>query len=230
MSDYISIKNLSISDRPREKLLQHGRATLSNAEIIAIIIGSGTREKSAIQLCQEILNTTNNDINILAKKSIAELMKFKGIGEAKAISIAAALELGRRRQSNDVNINPQIRSSKDAYLHIKYIFEDLEHEEFHILLLNRANKITNNILISKGGISGTVADGKLIFKKALENTASAIILCHNHPSGTLTPSKSDIDLTNKLVSFGKMIDLPILDHLIITDTNYFSFGDENMLS
>lgn len=229
MSEYISIKNLALDDRPREKLVQHGRATLSNAEILAILIGSGTREKSAVQLCQEILNKSDNDINILAKKSVGELMKFKGIGEAKAISIAAALELGRRRQSEETVVRPIINSSKHAYNAVKYIFEDLEHEEFHIILLNRANKIITTVLISKGGISGTVADGKLIFKKALETTASGLILCHNHPSGNLKPSKADIDLTHNLKQFGKMIDMPILDHIIITDSNYFSFADENML-
>ena len=160
---------------------------------------------------------------------LGELMKFKGIGEAKAISISAALELGRRRQSEESTPLPVIGSSKNAYDTVKYLFEDLEHEEFHVLLLNRANKVIATVLISKGGLSGTVADGKLIFKKALETTASAIILCHNHPSGNLTPSKSDIDLTSKLIGFGKMIDMPILDHLIITDSNYFSFADENML-
>jgi len=229
MSEYISIKNLAADDRPREKLVQHGRATLSNAEILAILIGSGTREKSAVQLCQEILNTVNNDINALAKKSIKDLMKFKGIGEAKAISIAGALELGRRRQSEDVILNPKISSSKQAYLKLKYLFEDLQHEEFHILLLNRANTVIKSVLISKGGLSGTIADGKLIFKHALEQSASAIILCHNHPSGNLKPSVADINLTKKLKSFGEMIDLPIIDHLIITDNNYFSFADENML-
>jgi DNA repair protein RadC len=202
---------------------------LSNAEILAILIGSGTRDKSAVQLCQEILNSAENDLNLLAKKSIAELMKFKGIGEAKAISITAALELGRRR-GNEAEIAPKkINSSKDAYLHIKYIFEDIEHEEFHIIFLNRANKIIGNNLISKGGISGTVADGKLIFKKALEHTASSLILCHNHPSGNLKPSQQDVNLTNKMVEFGKLIDLPVLDHLIITDHNYFSFADESMI-
>ena len=229
MSENISIKNLAADDRPREKLVQHGRATLSNAEILALLIGSGSREKSAVQLCQEILNSVDNDINILAKKSIKDLMKFKGIGEAKAITIAGALELGRRRQSEDVIPNPKISSSKQAYLQLKYLFEDLQHEEFHILLLNRANTILKSVLISKGGLSGTVADGKLIFKHALEQSASGIILCHNHPSGNVKPSVADIDLTKKLKSFGNMINLPVMDHLIITDNNYFSFADENML-
>jgi DNA repair protein RadC len=229
MSNYISIKNLSLDDRPREKLLQHGRTTLSNAEILAILIGSGTREKSAVQLCQEILNSTHNDINILAKKSIVELMKFKGIGEAKAISISAALELGRRRANEQSSTPVKINSSKDAYNYIRYIFEDIEHEEFHTIFLNRANKIIGNKMISKGGISGTVADGKLIFKKALEHTASSLILCHNHPSGNLKPSQQDVNLTQKMVEFGKLIDLPVLDHLIITDHNYFSFADESMI-
>jgi len=228
-SSFISIKNLSVDDRPREKLLLNGRSSLSNAEIIAILIGSGSRDKSAVQLCQEILSDVNNDINLLAKKSVKDLMKYKGIGEAKAISIVAALELGRRRKDETIVKNTKISSSNDAYVYIKHLFEDLPHEEFYILLLNRANVIKSHHLISKGGFSGTVADGKLIFKIALENMASAMILCHNHPSGNLKPSKSDIDLTKKLKDFGALIDLPVFDHLIITDTDYFSFADHSMM-
>jgi len=228
-SNFISIKNLSEDDRPREKLLLNGRSSLSNAEILAILIGSGSREKTAIQLCQEILLDANNDINILAKKSVKDLMKYKGIGEAKAISIVAALELGRRRKDEMTELNPKINSSKSAYTYIKHLFEDLQHEEFYILVLNRANIVKSHHLISKGGLDATVADGKLIFKIALENTASSIILCHNHPSGNLKPSQSDIDLTNKLKQFGKLIDLPVLDHLIITDKDYFSFADHSMI-
>lgn len=228
-SNNISIKNLSEDDRPREKLLLNGRSALSNAEILAILIGSGSRDKSAIQLCQEILKDNENDINILAKKSVKDLMKYKGIGEAKAISIVAALELGRRRKTEMTEKKPKISSSKSAYLYIKHLFEDLEHEEFYILVLNRANIVKSHHLISKGGLSETVADGKLIFKFALENTASAVILCHNHPSGNLSPSKADIDLTKRLKSFGEMIGLPILDHLIITNEFYFSFADNALM-
>ncbi len=228
-SNFISIKNLSEDDRPREKLLQNGRTSLSNAEILAILIGSGSREKTAIQLCQEILLDANNDINILAKKSVKDLMKYKGIGEAKAISIVAALELGRRRKNEKSSPNPKIDSSKSAYLYIKHLFEDLQHEEFYILVLSRSNEVKSHHLISKGGFDATIADGKLIFKIALENAASSLILCHNHPSGNLSPSKSDIELTNNLKKFGAFINLPILDHLIITDNDYYSFADHSMI-
>lgn len=229
MDEYISIKNLSVDDRPREKLMQHGYTALSNSEILGILIGSGTREKSAVQVCQEILGSVNGDLNKLAKLSVKDLQKFKGIGEAKAISIVAALELGRRRKTTAISDKTFLKSSKDAYNYLNHVFIDLNHEEFHVLLLSRSNAIKSAVLISKGGLSGTVADGKLIFKKALEESASAIILCHNHPSGNLKPSQSDIDLTNKLKTFGKMIDLPVLDHLIFTDNNYFSFADEGLI-
>ncbi len=228
-SNFISIKNLSEDDRPREKLLLNGRSSLSNAEILAILIGSGSREKTAIQLCQEILSDAKNDINILAKKSVKDLMKYKGIGEAKAISIVAALELGRRRKTEIGPPNPKIDSSKSAYLYIKHLFEDLQHEEFYILVLSRSNEVKSHHLISKGGFDATIADGKLIFKIALENAASSIILCHNHPSGNLSPSKSDIELTNKLKKFGQFINLPVLDHLIIADNSYYSFADHSMI-
>ncbi len=229
MSEYLSIKQLSKDDRPREKLIDKGRSSLSNAEILAILIGSGTREKSAVQLCQEILGSVNNDLNRVAKLSIHDLMKFKGIGEAKAITIAAALELGRRKKSDLTNPEANIRSSRDVYDRVRHLFEDLEHEEFYIVLLSRSNKVKSIELISKGGLSGTVADGKLIFKKALEQTASAIILCHNHPSGNLNPSKADLHLTKNLFEFGKYIDMPVLDHLIVTDNSFYSFADEGVL-
>ncbi|MFK8039049.1 MAG: DNA repair protein RadC [Crocinitomicaceae bacterium] len=229
MDKHISIKNLAVDDRPREKLMQHGYAALSNSEILGILIGSGTKDKSAVKVCQEILSSVNGDLNRLAKLSIKDLQKFKGIGEAKAISIVAALELGRRRKDFASKAKTVVKSSSDAFGYISHIFKDLNHEEFHILLLNRANTIKSSALISKGGLSGTVADGKLIFKKALEELASAIILCHNHPSGNLKPSKADIQLTKKLKEFGAMIDLPVLDHIIFTDNDYFSFADEGIL-
>ena len=228
MSEFISIKQLAKDDRPREKLLTKGRAALSNAEILAILIGTGTREKSAIKVCQEILQSVDNDLSKLARLSVHDLTKFSGIGDAKAITIAAALELGRRRKSSGKD-DSAIKSSKDVYKSARHLFEDLDHEEFHVVLLSRSNKIKSIELISKGGFSGTVADGKLIFKSALQQSASAIILCHNHPSGNLQPSTSDVQLTKKLKEFGKFIELPVLDHLIFTDRSYFSFADEGML-
>jgi len=229
MTRHISIKNLSTDDRPREKLVSNGRSTLSNSEILAILIGSGARDKSAVELCREILDSVNNDLDVLARLSIRDLTKFRGIGEAKAVTIAAALELGRRRGVLIKSKKPIIKSSADAYQFLKFKFSDLEHEEFHILILSRSNQIKSSILISKGGLSGTVADGKLIFKKSLELSAAGIILCHNHPSGNRKPSQADIKLTKKLKEFGLMIDLPVLDHLIFTDNDYFSFADEGLL-
>ena len=229
MHKYISIKNLNAADRPREKLINHGYSVLSNSEILGILIGSGTKDKSAVQLCQEILGSVNNDLNKLAKLSIKDLQKFHGIGEAKAVTLVAALELGRRRKPNISKAKTVIKSSANAFTYMNHIFQDLGHEEFHILLLNRSNTIKSSALISKGGLNGTVADGKLIFKKALEESASAVILCHNHPSGNLKPSRADVELTKKLSGFGRMIDLPILDHIIFTDNDYFSFADEGLL-
>jgi len=228
MGNYVSIKELAKDDRPREKLVSKGRSALSNAEILAILIGSGTREKSAVKLCQEILHSVDNDLGRLARLTVRDLMKFKGIGEAKAITIAAALELGRRRQGPS-ETQTLISSAADVHQYMRSRFEDLNHEEFHILIMNRANRVTCVELISKGGISGTVADGKLIFKKALEMSASAIILCHNHPSGNLQPSTADIELTRNLKEFGKFIEMPVLDHLIVTDRGFFSFSDEGMI-
>lgn len=226
---YLSIKSLSRDDQPREKLLDKGRESLSNAELIAILIGSGSRNKSAVDLCREILGTTENDLSKLARLSVHDLMKFRGIGEAKAITIVAALELGRRRKSETVDDQVAIKSAKEVFQLMRHYFEDLDHEEFRILLLSRANKVKSCELISKGGFNGTVADGKLIFKKALEQSASAIILAHNHPSGTLKPSLSDIELTKKMKKFGELIDLPVLDHIIFTDNHFFSFADEGIL-
>lgn len=229
MNKHISIKKLSPDDQPREKLLEKGRSAVSDAEILAILIGSGNREKTAVQLSQEILIDVNNDLNNLAKLSVKELTKFKGIGEAKAITIAAALELGRRRKASEFDKTASIKSAADVFTVMSNHFHDLEHEEFYALYLSRSNKIKSIECISKGGISGTVSDGKLIFKKALENTASSIIICHNHPSGNLNPSKADKDLTESLKKFGGFIDLPILDHVIITNESYFSFADKGLM-
>lgn len=227
--DKISIKSWAEEDRPREKLSTQGRRALSDAELIAILIGSGSRTESAVELSKRILHHYDNDLNKLAKASIAELSNFRGIGEAKAISIIAALEIGRRRDDTETKALETILSSKDGYNIMRRHLVDLNHEEFWIILLGRASKVLGKELISKGGLSGTVADPKVIFHIALQHQASGIILVHNHPSGSLKPSQLDISLTKKLSEAGKMLDIQVFDHLIITDTGFFSFGDEGLL-
>jgi DNA repair protein RadC len=216
-------------DRPREKLMLKGKAALSDAELIAILIASGTRELTAVDVAKIIMQRSNNNLNDLAKMSLKDLQKIKGIGEAKAITIVAAMELGRRRKDADVIKKTKISSSKDCYDAMRPHLLDLPHEEFWVLLLNRANEIIKPLQISSGGIAGTVADPKLIFKAAIDELASAIILVHNHPSGNKLPSQADKDLTKKVKDAGKLLDLPILDHLIFTDNGYFSFADEMIL-
>lgn len=223
------IQDLSEEDRPREKFLEKGNQSLSNTELVAILIGSGNREQNAIQLAQEILHSANNSLNELARFTISDLMKFKGIGEAKAINIATALEIGRRRQTNTLNKKTKITCSKDVYQHISPMLLDLQHEEFWILCLNRSNQLIKSIQISSGGISGTTADPKIIFKKALDQTASSIILIHNHPSNNPTPSNSDEELTKKLSMAGNHLDIPVLDHIIFCNNSYYSFSDENKM-
>ncbi len=225
----LSIKNWSEEDQPREKLMAQGRQILSDAELIAILIGSGNREESAIELCKRILNESQNNLNELAKLTVSDLTKFKGIGEAKAISIVAALELGRRRKSEEILEKVQVSSSNQVYEYIKSVLTDLPHEEFWIVILNRANKIIGKQLIGRGGVSQTTADVKVIFKKSIDKLASAIILAHNHPSGNLKPSPSDISLTKKVVEGANLLDLKVLDHLIIGDGNYLSFADEGLI-
>lgn len=227
-NNYRRILSWAEEDRPREKLLLKGKAALSDAELIAILMGSGTRELSAVDLAKQILHSVGNNLNELAKLSIKDLMKFKGVGDAKAISIAAALELGRRRKESEILKRPKITCSADAYEAIKPYLLDLLHEQFWVLLLNRANEVLKPVQISVGGVSGTVADPKLIFKAAIEELASSIILVHNHPSGNLTPSQADKDLTKKVKEAGRLLDIPVLDHLIFTDTSYFSFADEGL--
>lgn len=224
-------KNIAISswaeeDRPREKLILKGRSVLTNAELLAIIIGSGSRNESAVELAKRILASVNNDLFAIGKLSIKDLLKFKGIGEAKAISIIASLELGRRRKNSEKSDTKKITSSKDAYDELKELFYDLDHEQFWVLLLSRANKVIVKKQISSGGVAGTVVDNKLIFKTALEHLASGIILAHNHPSGNLKPSKADIDITKKIMEAGKNLDINILDHLVISDKGYTSLVDE----
>jgi DNA repair protein RadC len=225
----VNIKSWAEADRPREKLMLHGRRHLTDAELLAILIGSGNKNETAVDLSKRILSFYQNDLDALGKSSIAELSKFKGIGEAKGITIVAALELGRRRKETVATPIQKIGSAIDAYQLLWPDLADLNHEEFWILLLNRANHVKSKHLISKGGQSGTIADPKIIFKTALENNAAYIILAHNHPSGNLKPSNEDIRLTKKLVEGGRMMDLLVVDHLIITDKGYYSFADESLI-
>ncbi len=225
-----TIRNWAEDDRPREKLMLKGKAALSDAELIAILIGSGNTEESAVELSKRILKLAKDNLIELSKLSIPELIKtFKGIGEAKAISIIAALELGKRRRSAEVMERKKINSSKDAFDILQTLVADCLYEEFWILLLNKANKVIKYECISEGGISGTVADPKRIFKIALENNASSLILCHNHPSGNLKPSDADIKLTKKVKEAGLFLEILVVDHLIIGDEKYYSFADEGML-
>lgn len=229
MKDNPKIKEWSAFERPREKLLNRGKAELNSAELIAILIGTGNREETAVQLSKRILHSVNNDLHELSQLDIHELMTFNGVGEAKAISIAAALELARRKNHSSPPKKKNISSSRDAFdVMVQYLGE-LDHEEFWIILLNRANKLISIKNVSKGGVSGTVADAKLIFKEALARLASSMIICHNHPSGNLKPSKADRLLTEKIVEGGKNLDIAVLDHLIIGNNSYFSFADEGLI-
>ena len=229
MENRLTIKRWAEADRPREKLLLKGKAALSEAELIAILIGSGNNEQTAVELSQHILNHCNHDLGKLAKLSIKELQKFKGIGEAKAISIVAGLEIGRRRKEIEPTAKLRIQSSSDAYEILRGDLMDLPHEEFWLILLKRNNEVIKKAMLSKGGVSGTVVDAKIIFKIALEEMSSGIILAHNHPSGALKPSREDLILTKKLKEAGKILDIAVLDHLIFTDHAYYSFADENMI-
>lgn len=225
----LSISQLAIDDRPREKLLTKGISALSDAELIAILIGSGTPELNAVDLSKLILSSVGNNLNDLAKLRIEDLTKFKGIGEAKAINIVSALELGRRKKDQQYPVKEKISSSRDVYNIMKPHLLDLNHEEFWVLLLNRSNIVLKKVQISNGGVSGTFVDAKLIFKSALDHLASSVILVHNHPSGNIQPSIADKNLTKKLQTAGKSMDIPITDHIIFTDNGYLSFCDEDML-
>ncbi len=228
-SSDLPITSWAENDRPREKLMTHGHQVLSDAELLAILIGSGSRNESAVKLARRILDSVDRNLNELGKRSLGELMKFKGIGEAKAITISAALELGRRRQATASLERPVIKSSKDVYQLMAPHLSDLQHEEFWILLLNKGNKVISRDQLSIGGTDATVVDVRIVFKKAIEGLATSIILCHNHPSGTLRPSQADIDLTKRLKAAGDTIGLPVLDHLIVCDSGYYSFVDEGIL-
>lgn len=223
------IRDWAEDDKPREKLVSKGKSSLSDAELIAILIGSGNTEESAVELSRRILQHSHNNLVELSKVNLSDLMQFKGIGQAKGISIIAALELGRRRRSAEAIGKPAVKSSRDAFEALYSSVTDLDHEQFWVLLLDQANKVLRTERISQGGITGTVADPKKIFKAALNISACNIILCHNHPSGQLKPSDADIKLTKKLVASGDMLDIKVIDHLIIGQDEYFSFADEGML-
>jgi len=224
-----SIKFWAEDDRPREKLLLKGKAALSDAELLAIIIGSGTRNKSAVELAREILSSCNYDLNQFCKSQLSDLTKFNGIGEAKAINILAALELGRRRKDVEITKKTTIKSASQVYQHLKPYLLDLQHEEFYAIFLNRKNEIIKTSMISSGGITSTLVDGRMIFGEAFACKATAYILSHNHPSGQCSASEEDIRLTKNLKKFGDYINLELIDHLIFTDNGYFSFAENGEL-
>ena len=226
-SNHFPIKDWSDDDKPREKLMLKGKDALSDAELLAILIGSGSRNESAVALSKRILASVDN-LNSLGKLDISQLINFRGIGEAKAITIIAALELGRRRRAEDTVELKKITSSKIAFEIMRPIIGELPHEEFWVLFLNNSNKVISKTQLSKGGISGTIVDTRLVFRLALENRATGLILCHNHPSGNLIPSDADKDITRRIKTAGAILDVKILDHLIITETNYYSFVDEGI--
>jgi DNA repair protein RadC len=226
---HLTIKALAEDDRPREKLVLKGRQSLSDAELLAILLSSGNKEETAIQLAQRILNDNHNSINQLAKLQLNDLKKFKGVGKAKAVSILAALEIGRRRTDEGVDEKMKVNSSANAYKLLKSKLSDLPHEEFWVIYLSRNNSVIKLECISKGGVSGTVVDTKLIMKPGIECLASAIILAHNHPSGNLQPSQQDISLTKKIKEVSLYLDIILQDHIIIGDQAYFSFADEGIL-
>ena len=226
---HFSIKNWSEDDQPREKLLYKGKNALSDAELVAILIGSGSRNESAVELCKRILQQNNNQLHQLQKQSIQQLMQFKGIGEAKAITIVAALELAKRLQLSETKELTKIGSSEDVFKLMQPIIGDLPHEEFWVLLLNNSNKVIYKLQLSKGGLTQTVVDIRMLFKTALEHLATALILVHNHPSGQLVASDADKDITQKIKLAGNSLDIKLLDHLIVTQTGYFSFADDDIL-
>ncbi len=225
----LSIKNWAEEDRPREKLLNKGTSALSDAELLGILLGSGTKTLTAVDLAKLILKESDNDLHKLAKLSVKDLMKFKGIGEAKAITIVSALELGRRRKDLGIPETMKIRDAADAYELLKGELVDLPHEEFWVILLKRNQEFIKKVKVSTGGVASTVVDSRIVFKAGVESLASAIILVHNHPSGSLKPSPEDLGITKKLIEGGKHLDVRILDHVIISDKGYFSFSENDML-
>jgi DNA repair protein RadC len=225
----MKITDWAVEDRPRERLWSKGPSSLSDAELLAILIGSGTRNRSALDLARELLALAGNSLSDLGKLSAGEIRRIKGLGEARAVTVAAALELGRRRKLAEAAGHPQIRSSADVFNIFSPLMEDLPHEEFWILFLNRANRVTGRMKISQGGVSGTVTDVRIVMKKAIESLASGLVICHNHPSGNNSPSDADIRITQKIKEAGALMDIQLLDHLIIAGREYYSFADNGAL-
>ena len=225
----LTIKTWALDDRPRDRLVSKGRKSLSDAELIAILIGSGSKKESAVSLAKKILISVSNNINELAKLSIENLTKFHGIGEAKAITIITALELGKRRQLETALELPEVSTSKGVFHLMQPIIGDLQHEEFWAIFLNNSNKVIAKHRLSKGGLTATVVDVRLLYMKALVAACVGVIVCHNHPSGKLTPSKADKEITQKIKDAGRTLDIKLLDHLIITEKAYFSFADDGIL-
>lgn len=216
-------------DRPREKLLLKGKSVLTDAELLAILIGSGSKNETAVGLGQRILLSVGNNLGALGKLSVAQLKQFKGIGQVKAITIVAAVELSQRRRLAEVAVRYQVHSSQSIFELMQPVIGELPHEEFWIVYLNNANHVIAKNQLSKGGITGTLVDVRLVYKTALELGATGIILCHNHPSGTLKPSESDRQITRKLKLAGENLDIKVLDHVIVTESAWFSFADEGLL-
>ncbi|KFC18133.1 MULTISPECIES: RadC family protein [Chryseobacterium group] len=225
----MNLKSLAEDDRPREKFLLKGKSAVSDSELLAIIMGSGNRDESAVELARRILNSVENNWHRLSQLSIKDLTKFKGVGEAKAISIATALEIGNRKSQQEVLERQQISSSKDAFEILQPHLSDLQTEEFWAIFLNHQNKILYKTCLFRGGIASSVADVRVVFKTALEHFSTQIIVAHNHPAGSLKPSKEDINITQKIKDAGKLLDIDLLDHLILTQNNYYSFKDEGIL-
>ena len=225
----LSIKDWAVEDRPREKLIKNGVSVLSDAEIIALLIGSGNKNETAVELSKRILKGVDNNLNEMGKLTLYDLQRYKGIGEAKAITIAAALELGKRRKLSGIMNKKRITASREVFERFQPKLMDLPHEEFWVMYLNRANIIIDEQKISQGGVSGTVTDVKIILKQALEKLASGIVLCHNHPSGNIKPSKADTNITQKLKNASAYLDIQVLDHIIVGDNYYYSYADEGLL-
>lgn len=225
----LTITQLSVDDRPREKMMMHGVRALSNAELMAILIGSGNTEETAIELSQRILNAADNNLNRLGKYDLKELMSYKGIGEAKAITIIAAMELGRRRREEELPERPLLNTSAKAYDYMKQKLVDLPHEEFWAVLLNRAGRVVDTVMVSKGGTGSTVVETKIILREAIQNLAASIILCHNHPSGTCRPSREDEAVTKRIAEAARLMDIIVVDHIIVCDGQYYSFADNGKL-
>ena len=225
----LTITQLSVDDRPREKMMMHGARALSNAELLAILIGSGNVEETAIELSQRILNDADNNFNRLGKYDLKELMSYKGIGEAKAITIMAAMELGRRRREDEIPERPVLNTSQKVYDYMRQRLVDLPHEEFWAILLNRAGRVIDTVMVSKGGTAATTVDVKIILKAAIQSLASAIVLCHNHPSGACRPSREDEQSTHRVKEAAQLMSISVVDHIIVCENNYYSFADNGKL-